>query len=238
MQYSNPDLDAMIDAARQATDDAERKTMYNEIRQIVQEDAPLIFVHYETINYLMTNDVVGASVNPTLGLRLENLGFTGWTMAAPVARIALKVRNRFTRQVWAHARFVSTLTWISRSLPSANVEFGSSCRPRRRHDRGAGRHDQRLALVVPFDRGDGEVGELAAQLDGRLRHCRQRRVVARGASPSSPNPINATSPGTAAPASSSARSTPRRRRRRRAMTASNGVLGEQLLLAAYPLASV
>ena len=76
MQYSNPDLDAMIDAARQATDDAERKTMYNEIRRIVQEEAPLIFVHYETINYLMTNDVVGASVNPTLGLRLENLGFT------------------------------------------------------------------------------------------------------------------------------------------------------------------
>jgi peptide/nickel transport system substrate-binding protein len=67
----------MIDAARQATDDAERKTMYNEIRRIVQEEAPLIFVHYETINYLMTNDVVGASVNPTLGLRLENLGFTG-----------------------------------------------------------------------------------------------------------------------------------------------------------------
>ena len=54
MQYSNPDLDAMIDAAAQATDDAERKTMYDEIRQIVQEDAPLIFVHYETINYLMT----------------------------------------------------------------------------------------------------------------------------------------------------------------------------------------
>ena len=42
----------------------------------MQEEAPLIFVHYETINYLMTNDVVGASVNPTLGLRLENLGFT------------------------------------------------------------------------------------------------------------------------------------------------------------------
>ena len=76
MQYSNPDLDAMIDAARQGTDDAERKTMYNEIRRIVQEEAPLIFVHYETINYLMTSDVVGASVNPTLGLRLENLGFT------------------------------------------------------------------------------------------------------------------------------------------------------------------
>jgi peptide/nickel transport system substrate-binding protein len=77
MQYSNPDLDAMIDAARQSSDDAERKTMYAEIRRIVQEEAPLIFVHYETINYLMTNNVAGSTVNPTLVLRLENVGFTG-----------------------------------------------------------------------------------------------------------------------------------------------------------------
>ncbi len=77
MQYSNPDLDAMIDAAAQATDEAERKTMYDEIRHIVQEDAPLIFVHYETINYLMRNDVAGSTVSPTLVLRLENVGFTG-----------------------------------------------------------------------------------------------------------------------------------------------------------------
>jgi peptide/nickel transport system substrate-binding protein len=76
MQYSNPDLDAMIDAAAQATDEAERKTMYDEIRRIVQEDAPLIFVHYETINYLMRNDVAGSTVSPTLVLRLENVGFT------------------------------------------------------------------------------------------------------------------------------------------------------------------
>lgn len=77
MKYSNPDLDAKIDAARQATDDAERRPLYAEIRAIVQDEAPLIFVHYETINYLMTSDVVGSTVNPTLGLRLENMGFSG-----------------------------------------------------------------------------------------------------------------------------------------------------------------
>lgn len=71
--YSNPDVDAMIDAARQSTDEAERTTMYGEIRRIVQDDAPLIFVHYETINYLMASDITGATVNPTLSLRLENL---------------------------------------------------------------------------------------------------------------------------------------------------------------------
>ncbi len=77
MQYSNPDLDAKIDAAAHETDDDKRKAMYAEIRQIVQQDAPLIFVHYETINYLMNNDVAGSTVNPTLELRLGDVGFTG-----------------------------------------------------------------------------------------------------------------------------------------------------------------
>jgi peptide/nickel transport system substrate-binding protein len=76
MKYSNTALDAKIDAARQETDAPKRKTMYAEIRRIVQDDAPLIFVHYETINYLMAKKVAGSTVNPTLGLRLENIGFT------------------------------------------------------------------------------------------------------------------------------------------------------------------
>ena len=40
------------------------------------QDAPLVFVHYETINYLMNNNVVGSAITPTLSLRLENVGFT------------------------------------------------------------------------------------------------------------------------------------------------------------------
>ena len=40
------------------------------------EDAPIIFAHYETFNYLMRNNVEGSTVNPTLGLRLEDVYFT------------------------------------------------------------------------------------------------------------------------------------------------------------------
>ena len=40
---------------------------------MVFDDVPLIFVHYETINYLMKKDVNGSTVNPTLELRLENV---------------------------------------------------------------------------------------------------------------------------------------------------------------------
>jgi peptide/nickel transport system substrate-binding protein len=74
--YSNPAADQLIDQARTSTDDTARKGMYQQLRQIVFADSPVIFVHYETINYLMQKNVVGASVNPTLELRLQNVGFT------------------------------------------------------------------------------------------------------------------------------------------------------------------
>lgn len=74
--YSNPQADQLIDQARTSTDDTARKGLYQQVRQIVFDEAPIIFAHYETINYLMQKDVVGASVNPTLELRLQNVGFT------------------------------------------------------------------------------------------------------------------------------------------------------------------
>jgi peptide/nickel transport system substrate-binding protein len=71
--YSNEELDALIDEARGLADDQARLPLYEQIREIVWEEAPLIFVHFETINYLMRNDVMGSTVNPTLELRLENV---------------------------------------------------------------------------------------------------------------------------------------------------------------------
>ncbi|WP_030511319.1 ABC transporter substrate-binding protein [Microbispora rosea] len=77
MKYSNPALDKLIDRAAASTDMAERKKLYTQIRAIVQEDCPLIFVHYETLNYLMQKSVGGSVVNPTLELNLEDVAFTG-----------------------------------------------------------------------------------------------------------------------------------------------------------------
>ncbi|MEO8476335.1 MAG: ABC transporter substrate-binding protein [Actinomycetota bacterium] len=74
--YSNPAADDLIDQARIETDEPTRFDLYKQLRQIVFEDAPIIFVHYETINYLMTKTVAGSSVNPTLELRLQEVGFT------------------------------------------------------------------------------------------------------------------------------------------------------------------
>jgi peptide/nickel transport system substrate-binding protein len=74
--YSNPKADDLIDQARTETDEETRKGLYQQLRQIVFDDAPVIFVHYETINYLMNTNVTGSTVNPTLELRMENVGFT------------------------------------------------------------------------------------------------------------------------------------------------------------------
>ncbi|GGL99746.1 ABC transporter substrate-binding protein [Nakamurella endophytica] len=68
-KYSNPALDKMIATARATSDEAQRKTMYQDIRKIVWDDSPLVFLHYETINYLMSTKVNGSTVNPPLELR-------------------------------------------------------------------------------------------------------------------------------------------------------------------------
>ncbi len=36
-----------------------------------REVVPILYVHYETINYLMRKNVAGSTVNPTLELRME-----------------------------------------------------------------------------------------------------------------------------------------------------------------------
>jgi peptide/nickel transport system substrate-binding protein len=72
-KYSNPQVDALVAKARSSTDDAERKSLYEQIRAIVWEDAPLVFIHYETINYLMRSNVHSSTINPPLELNLGNV---------------------------------------------------------------------------------------------------------------------------------------------------------------------
>ena len=49
---------------------AKRKALYSKIRKQALGDAPLIFTHFETINYAMRKNVTGSTINPTLELRL------------------------------------------------------------------------------------------------------------------------------------------------------------------------
>ncbi len=74
--YSNPTVDALIEKAAVSTDEAARQQLYTQIRDTVRNEAPIIFVHYETINYLMQKKVTGSVVTPTLELNLKDVGFT------------------------------------------------------------------------------------------------------------------------------------------------------------------
>jgi peptide/nickel transport system substrate-binding protein len=74
--YSNPKVDDLIDQAAASNDTAERKGLYRQIRELVTTDAPLVFVHYETLHYLMNRNVLGSAITPTLSLHIEEIGFS------------------------------------------------------------------------------------------------------------------------------------------------------------------
>jgi peptide/nickel transport system substrate-binding protein len=71
--YANPKLDRLIARAATETNQAARKRLYTQLRRIVFDDVPLIFVHYETLNYLMRRNVTGSTINPTLELRMGSV---------------------------------------------------------------------------------------------------------------------------------------------------------------------
>lgn len=75
--YSNPDVDALIDKAAQSVDKAERMKLYQQIREIVTKEAPIVFCHFETLHYLMNKNVAGSAITPMLSLHVEKMGFTG-----------------------------------------------------------------------------------------------------------------------------------------------------------------
>ena len=75
--YSNPEVDSLIDQAAIETDMAKRKELYSQVRQTALGEAPLVFVHFETINYPMRKAITGSTINPTLELRMENVSKSG-----------------------------------------------------------------------------------------------------------------------------------------------------------------
>jgi peptide/nickel transport system substrate-binding protein len=71
--YNNPDLDALIKTARTETDFDKRKATYKQIRDILNQDVPLTFVHYELLNYATAKNVQGTQIYPSMELRFEDV---------------------------------------------------------------------------------------------------------------------------------------------------------------------
>ena len=68
--YSNPKVDELLEAARTATDQAERARLYKEMQEIVQEDAPWVFVANWKQNAVTNDRVQNFRLEPSFLLQL------------------------------------------------------------------------------------------------------------------------------------------------------------------------
>ncbi|RVT86764.1 ABC transporter substrate-binding protein [Rhodobacteraceae bacterium CCMM004] len=71
--YSNPEVDQLLEAARVATDQNERARLYKEMQEIVQEDAPWVFVANWKQNAVTSDRVEGFALQPSFFLLLDDV---------------------------------------------------------------------------------------------------------------------------------------------------------------------
>ena len=71
--YSNPKVDELLEAARVSTDQAERAKLYKEMQEIVQDDAPWVFVANWKQNAVTSDRVANFSLEPSFLLQLQGV---------------------------------------------------------------------------------------------------------------------------------------------------------------------
>ncbi|WP_209427333.1 ABC transporter substrate-binding protein [Pararhodobacter sp. SW119] len=71
--YSNPEVDALLEAARVATDQDERARLYREMQEIVHEDAPWVFVANWVQNAVTSDRVENFQLEPSFFLLLKDV---------------------------------------------------------------------------------------------------------------------------------------------------------------------
>ncbi|MGR3757535.1 MAG: ABC transporter substrate-binding protein [Tranquillimonas sp.] len=71
--YSNPEVDKLLEQARRATDQDERARLYKEMQEIVQEDAPWVFVANWKQNAVTNDRVENFDLQPSFFLLLDDV---------------------------------------------------------------------------------------------------------------------------------------------------------------------
>ena len=71
--YSNPKVDELLEAARSSVDQSERARLYKEMQEIVQDDAPWVFVANWKQNAVTSNRVKNFSLQPSFLLLLKDV---------------------------------------------------------------------------------------------------------------------------------------------------------------------
>ncbi|MCG8490109.1 MAG: ABC transporter substrate-binding protein [Sneathiellales bacterium] len=71
--YSNPEVDKLLEAARQSTDQAERAKLYQQMQEIVYEDAPWAFIANWKQNAATSDAVKDFELQPSFFLLLKDV---------------------------------------------------------------------------------------------------------------------------------------------------------------------
>ncbi|CUH40227.1 Glutathione-binding protein GsiB precursor [Jannaschia seosinensis] len=71
--YSNEEVDRLLDDARTTTDEAERKEFYDQARDILNEDAPIVYLYHQTWIWALDDDIEGFVPYPDGMIRLEGV---------------------------------------------------------------------------------------------------------------------------------------------------------------------
>ncbi|SPJ26356.1 ABC transporter substrate-binding protein [Palleronia abyssalis] len=71
--YSNEEVDRLLDAARTTNDQAERQEFYNQARDILNEDAPIVYLYHQTWIWALDDDIQGFVPYPDGMIRLEGV---------------------------------------------------------------------------------------------------------------------------------------------------------------------
>ncbi len=71
--YSNPKVDELLEKAREVTDQAERAGLYKQMQEIVQEDAPWVFVANWKQNAVTKASVENFKLQPSFFLMLQDV---------------------------------------------------------------------------------------------------------------------------------------------------------------------
>lgn len=71
--YSNPEVDTILEQARQATEQEERAALYKQMQEIVHEDAPWAFVANWKQNAVSTARVENFDLQPSFFLLLKDV---------------------------------------------------------------------------------------------------------------------------------------------------------------------
>lgn len=71
--YSNPEVDTLLEAARRETDQEKRAQLYKQMQEIVQEDAPWVFVANWKQNAVTRAEVKDFKLQPSFFLMLQDV---------------------------------------------------------------------------------------------------------------------------------------------------------------------